>query len=205
MRRRRMTVEQAVIAERARIARELHDGVAQEVLHLLAQARRLNSAQPGPETEQLLTTAERALDASRAAISGLRAPLDEPLPAALERVGDELGRRLELDVRVHAEPTVDVAPSVGDALVRIVGEALANAARHGHAHAAEVELTCGRAGGVVSLLVRDDGCGFDPDPRRIPNGAFGIVSMRERAAAFGGRLTIRSQPGAGSELEVTLP
>jgi signal transduction histidine kinase len=203
----RTTVEDAVIEERARIARELHDGVAQEVLHLLAQARRLRVERPGPEADLLVACAERALEESRSAISALRAPPDEPLPAALERVGDELARRLQLDVSVRAEPAVAVAPPVSEALVRIVGEALVNAARHGHAHAAEVELRGGRAGGAASLLVRDDGCGFDPDPARIPAGAFGIVTMRERAAAFGGQLTIRSHPGtgAGTELEVTLP
>jgi signal transduction histidine kinase len=199
MLRRRPTVQEAVSEERARIARELHDGVAQEVLHLLTQARRLRQQRPGPEADLLVACATRALDESRSAISTLRAPLDEPLPAALQRLGGELGRRLELDVSVRAAPTVAVAPPVSQALVRIVGEALVNAARHGHAHAAEVELREG------SLLVRDDGCGFDPDVARLPNGAFGIATMRERAAAVGGRLTIRSQPGAGTELQVTLP
>ncbi len=205
MLRRRPTVQEAVSEERARIARELHDGVAQEVLHLLAQARRLRAAKPGPEADLLVASATRALDESRSAISTLRAPLDEPLPAALQRLGGELGRRLELEVSVRAAPTVAVAPPVSQALVRIVGEALVNAARHGHAHVVEVVLREGRAGGVASLVVRDDGCGFDPDVARLPSGSFGIVSMRERAAAVGGRLTIRSQPGAGTELQVTLP
>ncbi len=205
MLRRRTTTQDAVIEERARIARALHDGVAQEVLHLLAQARRLRAERPGPDADLLVACAERALDESRTAISTLRAPLDEPLPAALERVGDELARRLELDVSVRAEPSVAVAPPVSEALVRIVGEALVNAARHGRAHSAEVELRGGPAGRAASLLVRDDGCGFDPDPTSLPRGAFGIVTMRERAAAVGGRLTIRSRPGAGTELQVTLP
>ena len=191
-----------MLAERERIARDLHDGVAQEVLYLLGQARRLSAERPGPETERLLASVERALDESRAAISGLRAPCDEALPAALERVGGELGRRLELEVHVHADPSAEVAPEASEALVRIVGEALVNAARHGGAHAVEVEL---HAGPPTRLLVHDDGRGFDPDPTRIPQGAFGIVSMRERAASLGARLTIRSCPGAGADVEVTLP
>lgn len=193
---------EAVAEERRRVARELHDGVAQEVLHLLAQARQLNAERPGPDSERLLSCAERALDASRSAISALRAPLGESLPDALERVGGELSRRLELDVHVRADRRAQAPPEAAEALVRIAGEALANAARHGAAQAAEVEL---HAGPPLLLVVRDDGRGFDPDPARIPPGAFGIVSMRERASCVGGRLAIRSAHGAGTELRVSLP
>ncbi|HZV76027.1 MAG TPA: ATP-binding protein [Conexibacter sp.] len=192
----------AALQERGRVARELHDGVAQEVLHLLAQARRLQAQRPGPEADRLLAAAERALAESRSAISTLRAPLDEPLAATLERIANELGRRLELDVRVDADGDVDVAPEVRDALARIVGEALANAARHGQARSATIVLCAGRS---RRLLVRDDGCGFDLDPASVPDGAFGLQAMRERAAALGGRLAIRSTPGRGTEVEVTLP
>lgn len=192
----------AALEERGRVARELHDGVAQEVLYLLAQARRLRTEQPGPEADRLLAAAERALAESRSAISALRAPLDEPLATALARIGGELGRRLELDVRVEADPDAQVDQPARDALVRIVGEALANAARHGGARGATIEL---RAGPPCRLVVRDDGCGFDPDPARVPAGAYGLQAMRERAAAVGGELRIRSAPGAGAAVEVTLP
>ena len=192
----------AALEERGRLARELHDGVAQEVLYLLAQARRLQTRQPGPEADRLLGAAERALAESRSAISALRAPQDEPLPAALARIGGELGRRLDLDVHVVADADVDVDPPVRDALTRIVGEALANAAHHGRARCATIEL---RAGSPRRLLVRDDGRGFDPDPARVPAGSFGLQAMRERAAAVGGHAEIRSRPHAGTEVEVTLP
>jgi signal transduction histidine kinase len=192
----------AALEERARVARELHDGVAQEVLFLLAQTRRLQAARPGPEADRLLGAAERALAESRSAISTLRAPLDEPLPATLARIGSELGRRLELDVHIEADADVDVAPETRAALARIVGEALTNAARHGHARCATIEL---QAGPPRRLRVRDDGGGFDPDPARVPAGAFGLQAMRERAAAFGGRAQVRSAPGEGTEIEVTLP
>lgn len=192
----------AALAERGRVARELHDGVAQEVLHLLAQVRRLQAQQPGPETDRLLTAAERALAESRSAISTLRAPLDEPLPATLARIGGELGRRLDLDVHVETDADVAVEPAVRDALARIVGEALANAARHGRARCATIEL---QAGPPRRLRVRDDGRGFDPDPACVPAGSFGLQAMRERAAAFGGRTQVRSSPGDGTEIEVTLP
>ncbi|MGN6190348.1 MAG: sensor histidine kinase [Conexibacter sp.] len=192
----------AALEERSRVARELHDGVAQEVLHLLAQVRRLQARQPGPEVDRLLGAAERALAESRSAISTLRAPLDEPLPATLARIGGELGRRLDLEVHVEVDADVDVEPDVRAALARIVGEALSNAARHGRARCATIEL---QAGPPARLRVRDDGRGFDPDPARVPAGAFGLTSMRERAAAFGGRAQIRSAPGDGTEVEVTLP
>ena len=192
----------AAAEERSRVARELHDGVAQEVLYLLAQARRLQAERPGPEADRLLGAAERALAESRSAISSLRAPVDEPLPATLARIASELGRRLELEVHVEVDADVEVAPAVRDALARIVGEALANAARHGGARCATIEL---QAGPPARLRVRDDGCGFDPDPARVPEGSFGLASIRERAAAVGGRAQVRSAPGAGTEVEVTLP
>jgi signal transduction histidine kinase len=192
----------AAIEERGRVARELHDGVAQEVLYLLAQVRRLQATQPGPEADRLLGAAERALAESRSAISTLRAPIDEPLPATLARIGGELGRRFELDVHIEADADVDVEPAVRDALARIVGEALSNAARHGRARCATIEL---QAGPPSRLRVRDDGRGFDVDPACVPDGAFGLQAMRERAAAVGGRTQIRSAPGDGTEIEVTLP
>jgi len=192
----------AALEERARVARELHDGVAQEVLFLLAQARRLHAERPGPDADRLLSAAERALAESRSAISTLRAPLDEPLPATLARIGGELSRRFELDVHIEADADVDVEPETRAALARIVGEALTNAARHGRARCATIEL---QAGPPRRLRVRDDGRGFDPDPARVPAGAYGLTSIRERAAAFGGRAQIRSAPGDGTEIEVTLP
>ncbi len=192
----------AAAEERGRVARELHDGVAQELVHVLGQARRLHRQQPGLDTERLLSAAERALDESRTAISTLRAPLDEPLCVALERAAGELGRRLELDVDVRVAPTVEVEPPVREAVLRIVGEALANAARHGGAHHADIEL---RDGAHPRLTVRDDGCGFDPAAEQIPSGSFGLVSMRERAESFGGWLSVRSAPGRGTEIEVALP
>ena len=192
----------ATLEERGRVARELHDGVAQEVLHLLAQARQLRARRPGPEVDRLLEVAERALAESRSAISALRAPLDEPLPAALARIGGELGRRHDVDVRVETDADVDAAPHVRAALMRIVGEALANAARHGRARCVTIEL---HAGPPRRLLVRDDGDGFDPDPARVSAGSFGLQTMRERAAAVGARVEIWSAPGEGAQVEVTLP
>ena len=192
----------AAIEERGRLARDLHDGVAQELVHILTQARQQYVQRPGPDTERLVDAAERALRESRSAISTLRAPLDEPLHMALARSAAELGRRLGIEVHVQAEPEVDVAPPVREALMRIVGEALTNAARHGHAHRAAIEV---RGGAHGSVTVRDDGCGFDPDPRQIPRDSYGLVSMRERAESFGGWLNIRSAPGSGTEVEVALP
>jgi signal transduction histidine kinase len=199
---RRRELERATVAERERIARELHDGVAQELVHVLAQARRVQAQQPTPASDRLLAAATRAYEESRTAISSLRAPVGEPLDAALKRVAGELGRRLELDVRVRADRSVAVDAATQHALLRIAGEAVANAARHGGAERATIELRDGRR---RTLTIHDDGCGFDPDPQRVPEGCFGLVSMRERAAAVGGHVEIVSAPGWGTEVEVTLP
>jgi signal transduction histidine kinase len=193
--------ELAARHERERIARDLHDGLAHELLDALGQARRLHEQRPSADTEHLVETAQRALDLTRAAIGDLRAPCDETLPQALARTAVELGPRLALDVRVSAPSAIEVAPPVRDAVTRIVGEALFNAARHGGAHHAAIEL---RDGSRRRLMVRDDGRGFDPRLAPAP-GSFGLVSMRERAEAFGGMLAVRSAPGAGTEVEVALP
>jgi signal transduction histidine kinase len=87
--------------------------------------------------------------------------------------------------------------------VRIVREAVANAARHGRAGRIAVSLTCSHE---LRLSVADDGCGFDPATRPThPDAGFGLLSMGERAEALGGSLAVRSAPGAGATIEVVLP
>jgi signal transduction histidine kinase len=192
----------AVIQERGRLARELHDGLAQELVYLLGQARRLRRVQPSPEVDELLGAAERALDESRTAISAIRAPTDEPLAAALERTSRELERRLDMEIDVRLAPNVQVSDQVREAALRIVGEALANAARHGGARTATVELS---EDDQLRLTVRDDGAGFDTTWSRRSGGSYGLLVMRERAEAVGARLDVRSAPGKGTEVEVILP
>lgn len=191
----------AVLEERRRIARDLHDGAAQELAFILRRLRgvqKLDTARLAP----LVASAERGLDDSRRAIAALSRPLDEPLGSALahavEQVAQRTGIRLELDL---AEGVV-VDPEVADGLVRIACEAVTNAANHSGADRVSVALATDAG---VRLRVQDEGTGFDPAAvSRSARGGFGLASMRERAERLGARLTIESGPGQGTCVEVVL-
>lgn len=197
----RRLAELAVLEERRRMARDLHDGLAQELAFIASQCR---STAP-VRVDQLASAAERALDDSRAVITALSCPSDEPLESALARtaaeVAERFGAHAPLDLQL--EPAARVPPAVRDGLVRIVREAMTNAVRHGAAREVAVSLS---AVGGVTLQVVDDGCGFDAElPPSRPGGGFGLISMRERAEALGGAFAIVSAPGAGTKIEVVVP
>ena len=188
----------AVLEERRRIARDLHDGAAQELAFVL---RRLRGADD-PALAPVVAAAERGLDDSRRAIAALSHPLDEPLEGALalavEQVAARSGVRLALDLATG----VQVAPDVRDGLIRIACEAVNNAANHSGAALVRVELV---EGDGLLLRVEDEGEGFDPDAVAPGSRAgFGLVSMRERAEELGARLTIASAAGEGTRIEVAV-
>jgi len=192
----------AVLDERRRLARDLHDGVAQELAFIASQLRWTAGKESSEEdSEQIVEAVERALDESRGAIAALSRPVHEPLHVALAHtakdVADRLGGRLELDI----EEAVEVPAAWREALGRILREAIANAIRHGHARTIRVELH-NRDG--TRLRVRDDGDGFDPTEPRSPS-SFGLISMRERTESLGGEFKLSSEPGEGTSVEVVLP
>lgn len=193
----------AVTEERRRLARDLHDGLAQELALLVTQARFL--AMRHGELDglgALEQTAQRALDESRLAIGALTRPGYEPLDVAVATVGEEIAHRMGTDVRFRLASRVDVEPALRDAIVRIVREAITNAVRHGGAKVVSVELENGSG---LRLRVIDDGRGFSVDGSANRPSGFGLVSMRERAEALGGRLTVASRPGEGTRVELVLP
>jgi len=190
----------AVFEERRRIARELHDGVAQELAFIGRRARRLASRTGVDEARQIAAAADRALGDSRRAIATLTKPLDQPLSEVLAEAIGEVTARHPVQLDLALARGVQVGGDAREALVRIACEAVSNAARHGQAHTVRVELENGKH---VRFRVVDDGVGFDPT---IPlPGHYGLVSMRERAHAVGGSFRVRSAPGAGTEVEVVLP
>lgn len=193
--------ETAVLRERRRIARDLHDGLAQELAFIVGQTRALADASGGTGSfRHLVAAAERALDESRTAIAALTRPVDEPLDVALAQAAEDVAERVGTRVRFDLARNVRVAPGVREDLARIVREAVTNAARHGEAEIVTVALENSRD---LRVRVSDDGLGFDPEkPARR---GFGLTSMRERAQANGGDLTITSQPGGGTQIEVVIP
>ena len=193
--------ETAVLRERRRIARDLHDGLAQELAFIVGQTRSLADMSGGSGGfDHLVAAAERALDESRNAIAAMTRPVDEPLDVALAQAAEDVAGRVGAKVRFDLERELRVAPEVREDLARIVREAVTNAARHGNA--STVTLTLNDNGGI-RVRIADNGTGFDP---AVPGRrGFGLTSMRERAQAHGGELEIRSEPGAGTEVEVVIP
>jgi signal transduction histidine kinase len=192
--------ESRVIEERRRIARELHDGLAQELAFIATTAHDLVAeGSHSPKLGQLGSAAQRGLDESRRAIAALSRNQDEPFSAALVQAVEEVGRRLGARVEVAAEEVTDLEPQTQEQLLRIVREAVTNAARHAQATGVRVQLM---NGGPIRLCVEDDGVGFDPTVSS-PTG-FGLVTMRERTAAIGGDFRLSSRRGQGTVVEIEL-
>ena len=190
----------AVIGERQRIARDLHDGVAQDLAFITQQLRRLDDTTPA--MERLVHAAERALDESRHAVSALTSAADRPLGDMLAAGAREAGEREGSIVETDVPADVAVPAWTQEDLLRVVREAVINAARHGAARHIRVEL---REIPQLCLEITDDGRGFDPDAARSASGRLGLVSMRKRVEAIGGHLTITSEIGKGTRVRVTLP
>ncbi|MDX3238103.1 GAF domain-containing sensor histidine kinase [Streptomyces sp. ME03-5709C] len=203
--------ELTIAGERARIAHELHDAVAQKLfsLRLTAQAASaLLARDPGRAREELRQVAALAAEAAEE----LRAVVVELRPAALAEDGLLATLRSEIDVldRAHSARVsfshhhVRALPAAQEeALLRVAQEALHNALRHADAASVRVRLE-GRARGAV-LTVRDDGRGFEPSAVRRAGRHLGLVSMRDRADGVGGRLAVDSAPGRGTLIEMEVP
>ncbi|MCU1377237.1 MAG: rane protein of unknown function [Acidimicrobiales bacterium] len=190
----------AIYEERRRLARDLHDGVAQELAYVVTQTRLLVRGRAAPGTdERVAAAAERALDESRRAIIALTVRDDEPLHLALARAAEDVAGRVgvEVDVDVNVPVAQRVSIELREALVRIVQESVSNAGRHGRA--THVRISMGTEG---VLRIDDNGAGFDPGG--AGDGRFGLVSMRERAERLGARFSIESEPGRGTRVEVAL-
>jgi signal transduction histidine kinase len=185
----------AVLDERRRIARDLHDGVAQDLAFIVSRTRGAD----GTGLQDIGDAAIRALDESRRTIAALRRADDVPFRERFDATALELEHREGARLHYRIPSDFDPPPASGDALLGIVREAVTNAARH--ARASEVEIELSRSGDL-RMRIRDNGDGFDPGE---PRGGFGLAGMRERARALGGDLRLSSRPGAGTEIEVVLP
>ena len=193
----------AVLDERRRLAREIHDGMAQDLAFIVQQADHLAQRDgAAPVAADIATAARRALDESRGAIAALVRPTDEPLGEALARVAQETGGRWGVTVEPDVVDGLELPGPTREALLRIIGEAVTNAARHGQAQRIRLELV---ESPQLQVRVVDDGVGFDPASLDNRSGRHGISGMRERAEHLGGRLRVESRPGEGTEVVVMLP
>ncbi len=185
----------AVTRERSRLARDLHDGLAQELAFVVSQ---LQSFPPSEGRYSVASAADRALGEARRAIDAL-ADTDDGLDSALRRAVETVALRHQVAIRIDAAAEIDVPIGVREEVVRVGREAVANACRHGHATSIAVSLT--ESAHEYRLRIHDDGVGFDPDAE-ISASRFGMRSMRERAEAIGGSLRIDSKPGGGTTIEM---
>ncbi|MGZ4248945.1 MAG: sensor histidine kinase [Solirubrobacteraceae bacterium] len=191
-------------AERTRIARDLHDGIAQDLAVIATQARRL-IPQLGDE-HPVAIAARRALAVARGSILDLSASHAPSVDAALQQVARELESLYHVEVVVWTESEQDDDLEQLDAndrehLVRIAREAIVNAVKHGRAH--HVDVVVHGRGAELVMRVSDDGRGIVRRPPAEDPGGFGLPAMRARAAALGGHLIARRRPAGGTDVEVT--
>jgi signal transduction histidine kinase len=211
-----MTLETRV-AERTRIARELHDTLLQSVQGLLPHLQTVFLLLPGRAAdakEKLGGVIEQAADAiteGRDVVQGLRESTVQrnDLALAIGLLGEELSRdapqggSAKVAMTVHGESR-DLHPIVRDEIYKIAAEALRNAFRH--ARAQRIEVDVGYDDDRFELRVRDDGKGIEPDAlREGVEGHFGLHGMHERARVIGATLSIHSEPGAGTEVHLSAP
>jgi signal transduction histidine kinase len=194
--------------ERRRLARELHDETGQALTSILLA---LSGIEDSPDAASLHAAVGEVRELVRATLQDVRRLAVELRPSALDDFGlvPALERLLDgfaeqTGVAVEFEPAlpgVRLPPEVETALYRIVQEALTNVVKHAEAGRVSVVLT--RKPDSVSVVVEDDGVGFEPE--RAREGGLGLLGMRERVALLGGRLTIESRPGAGTTFVAEVP
>lgn len=210
-----MTLD-ARVGERTRIARELHDTLLQSFHGILLHLQRLSNRMQQGEMKQALDTAidqaAQAIVEGRDAVQGLRASTIESndLALAIRTLGEELAaassgpRRPDFSVRLEGT-SQSLRPILRDEVYRVAGEAMRNAFRHADAHRIEVEIHYDER--RLRLRVRDNGKGIDTKliSHNEREGHFGLRGMRERAKLIGGKLTVWSELGAGTEVELSIP
>jgi len=203
--------EGGVLAERARLAREIHDTVAQGLssitLLLNAVERTAPDAPTVGQVRLARETAAAGLAETRRFIRELTPPLldEQSIGGALRRLAAESWNRPGLTVDVRAADAIPLPMDLQSALLRVAQGAMANVLAHSHASHATVTLASTEED--VHLVISDDGVGFVPDDvMAAPGGpSFGLRAIRERVEQFGGSVDVRSAPGAGTQLTVTLP
>lgn len=207
-------IEDARETERARIARELHDELGQELTALrytVTFLRQRYQRDPGSiegNLDELEGLLGRTAATTRNLVSELRPPvLDElGLAAAVEWLLQRTEERTALVCRLSSGEQGDISGEAATAAFRIVQEALTNVVKH--ARASRVDVAIGVREGALEVSVRDDGVGLPPSPRARPRGpgkgGMGLIGMRERAGALGGELRVQSGKG-GTTLSVRLP
>jgi NarL family two-component system sensor histidine kinase YdfH len=207
-------VEELTISqERQRMARELHDTLAQGLAGLILQLEAADGYLEGGNQAQARTVVQQAMQRARTTLQEARRAIQALRPEILEQgnLVDALGHEVDqfaatagirATLEVSGEPPEAPAGMTLD-ILRIVQEALSNVGRH--AQAGHVWVRLSRDDGALQVLVQDDGLGFDPAAGRQRPGCFGLAGMQERAERIGGSLQVESEPGQGARLVLRVP
>lgn len=202
--------------ERDRISRDLHDGLGQSLTAMLLRLQVLEDSPDLTDAREqariLRRTCAATIDEVRRVVRDIRPPVltDVGLAAAVGRELDAIGETAEIETSLEVAIAADgteaegrLPATVESHLYRIVQEAITNAIRH--AAPSHVRVGIRADGHRVEATIRDDGCGFDPAVCGSGKRPFGIVAMRERAAALGGTCSITSEFGMGTTVSVRVP
>lgn len=200
----------AVLAERNRLGREIHDGLAQAFTGILMQ---INAAEEQMEGSPLADIINRVRDIAREGLSEARRsvlalrPDEQPRPGGLELALRQLAERSTVPGRItssfHGGGATGLLPEHEHALLRIAQEAVINAVRHAQPRSIQIHLNSEPE--ALLLCIRDDGTGMHQLPELYAQQGFGLSNMRERAESLGGQWQIESEPGAGTSVSVRIP
>ena len=200
------------LAERTRIAQDLHDTLLQGLLSASMQLHAANEQLPPdspgkPRVSRVLELMDHVIDEGRNAVRGLRTSTADPLELeqAFARIQEELPTATGINYQLTAEGTSrPLKQAIRDEVYRVGHEALINAFRH--AQATKIELEMQYTAKSFKVLVRDDGIGIDESViKQGKEGHWGLSGMRERSQEIGGKLKVWSRAGAGTEIELTIP
>ncbi|MBZ0303970.1 MAG: GAF domain-containing sensor histidine kinase, partial [Anaerolineae bacterium] len=205
------SVELGAVEERNRLARELHDTLAQGLAAIALKLETVDALlEAGIKADRVRDTVQQALIATRANLEEARrsvldlraAPLEgKSLVDALNELVVECARKGKLDVRFdHVDASHPLPARVEIGIYRIVQEALTNVVRHAHAEQASVQLIVMPE--KIELTITDDGVGFDPT--HIPEGHYGLIGINERVRLLGGQVLVNACPGEGTSLEIKM-
>jgi NarL family two-component system sensor histidine kinase YdfH len=197
-----------IVAERQRMARELHDTLSQGLAGLILQLEAVDAhlASSRPERarsilEQSMQTARATLAEARAAIDNLRQPAERDLVMAVRQEAERFTRAAGIACEPQIDVRVEVPDQAAEATIRAITEGLTNIARH--ARASQVSLRLTALEKSLEIEICDDGVGFDPEA--VQAGHYGLLGMRERVRLAGGSFDVDSKTGEGTRIGITFP
>lgn len=203
---------EGVLEERQRLAREIHDTLAQGFTSIVMNLEAAEQALPDntivlqKHLNQARSTARNSLDQARRVVQDLRPDLleQQSLPDAIQRTANRWSEETDIPIAIHTTGQVmSMHPNIEVMLLRATQESLNNIRKH--AQASDVQITLSYMSDVVMLDIQDNGVGMDRAETSPYGGGYGLQAMRERAAQCGGSVMIESDPDEGTTLVVTIP